>query len=201
MESGPQQPRTRSGQLRGDGRTFGERGKNGGGRQVVFYDKTLESKGEVDAVRMEARYFKKHAHGAFSLLAQAEDQGRFTSQIAGLIGGAIRFIDRGGGAETHLDRCDPLPWWSAVIDLLGMQRVVVRRAAPALQRAMEYVRDAWSVNFALTFEIAESQGRNGEAVVLDLLRLMVRAGKAKLNAGYRPGVKALGLEFGRLLAP
>ena len=83
VESGPQQPRTRSGQLRGDGRTFGERGKNGGGRQVVFYDKTLESKGEVDAVRMEARYFKKHAHGAFSLLAQAEDQGRFTSQIAG----------------------------------------------------------------------------------------------------------------------
>ena len=66
---------------------------------------------------------------------------------------------------------------------------------------MEYVRDAWSVNFALTFDIAESQGRNGEAVVLDLLRLMVRAGKAKLNAGYRPGVKALGLEFGRLLAP
>jgi hypothetical protein len=193
-----QQIKTRRGVLKSDGHTFGVRGKNGAGRLVQFYDKALESDGERDCVRMEVRYAKDHAQAAFLMLVLAESLDVFTSQLCAIIGGSINFLDRSDG-ETHLDRCAPLPWWSALLKLLGSARVVVRREAPPLQRSLEYLRDAWSLNLALAFEVAESQGLNGDEVLAQLVRLMVLAGKLKLDAGKKPGVKGLGLDIPRLL--
>ena len=42
-----------TGQLAGDTAYFGKRGNHGSGRYVRFYDKGLESNGEVDSIRYE----------------------------------------------------------------------------------------------------------------------------------------------------
>jgi hypothetical protein len=193
-----QQIKTRRGVLKSDGHTFGVRGKNGAGRLVQFYDKGLESEGERDCIRMEVRFAKDHAQLAFLSLVLADSVEVFTSQICALIGGSIMFLDRSDG-ETHLDRCAPLSWWLSVLKLLGSARVVVRRESPPLQRSLEYLRDAWSMNLALMFEIAESQGLDGEQVVAAFVGRMVAAGKLKLDDGKKPGVKGLGLDIPRLL--
>jgi DNA relaxase NicK len=194
------QEKTRRGTLLSDGHTFGLRGKNGSGRQVQFYDKLLESKGEIDCIRMEVRYSKDHAHLAFNNLVEADSFATFVATIGQQIGGAIVFLDRSQG-ETHLDRCTPLDWWSDVVSLLGCLKLRVSRTVPPLQHALEYLRDTWAGALAIAWEVAESQGLDADAHIGVLARLMVEQGKQKLDRGWRPGARSLGLDFERLLCP
>jgi hypothetical protein len=195
----PHQRKTRRGTFLSDGRTFGQRGKNGGGRQVVFYDKTLESRGEIDAIRLEARHFKDVAQATFAVLVQAPTFEEFCSLVGRAIAGSINFLDRSSG-ETHLSRCPLLPWWSNVVQLLGRLRVRVSRPLAPFQQSLEHRRDVGDcMSWALLHELAESQGMCGDTAVLAFAWLLVQRGKAKLDAGKRPGARSFALDFDRLL--
>jgi DNA relaxase NicK len=192
------QEKTRSGMLLSDGHTFGLRGKNGGGRQVQIYDKLLESKGEIDAVRLEARFFKDLAELTFQNLVASTSFADFNARIGANIGGSISFVDR--GTHTHLARMPVLSWWADIVSLLGRLKLQVRRVAPPLQHALAYCRDTWAASWAVAWEIAEGQGLDADAHICMLARLMVERGKEKLDRGWRPGARSLGLDFVELLS-
>ncbi len=187
----------RDGTLTEDKHRFGASGKMGSGRMVVFYDKGLESKGERDCVRMEARFFKEHAAAVFAMLATAPDVGAFTSIMRGVLGDSIDFRNRGN--HRHLDRMERLAWWQTVLDHLEELPVVVSRSKPPLQRSLEYHRECWSVSLALFWEICESKGLDADAVLVAYVKLIIDKGKRKLTDGYRPGARALGLDIPALL--
>jgi hypothetical protein len=63
------------------------------------------------------------------------------------------------------------------------------------------MRDTWAGSLALMYEIAESQGQDGDAIISSLVSLMVDAGKRKLSNGWRPGARSLDLDFVELLDP
>lgn len=115
----PRQPRKRNGELKGDTLYFGGRGKNGGGKYLRIYNKTLESKGVVDSVHWECECSKKKAQHAFFKLSQCA----FASLLVGLIGGCIDFVER---KDKNLGRATRFEWWQSIVDLLG--RVVLRNA-------------------------------------------------------------------------
>lgn len=187
----------RSGVATGDGHYFGKKGKAGSGRMVLFYDKALESRGEINATRIEARFFKEHAALIFEALASALSVESMERKIRNHIGGAIDFRER--GTHKHVARMPRLDWWQKVLDALGTMAVRVERAKPPLQAAMEYCRDTWAASFAITWEIAESQGQDADALMCALMREMVERGRER--ASYtRPGSRALGLDFAELLA-
>jgi hypothetical protein len=194
-----QQEKLRTGELLGDAHYFGRRGKEGSGRQIVFYDKRLESDGEIDCIRMECRFAKDTAELVVQALASSFTQEAFERKMREAIGGSIDFRDR-QGVHRHKDRMQRFDWWQSVLDVLGRAVLVVHHTPPPLQRSMEYFRDTWAGNLALVFELAESAGIDGDAYITGLVKLMVDEGKGKLSDGWRPGARSLGLDFVSLLA-
>ncbi len=188
----------RTGELTQDQHRFGASGKAGGLKMVVIYDKGLETKGEKNCIRIEARYFKEKAARVFEALASAPDEAAFTRQIGKFLGGCIDFRDR-QGKHKHRDRMERFDWWQRAVDVLEAAPVIVTKSKPPLQKTMEYHRGAYAVSLALTWEIAESQGADAEAFLSSYVRVMIDEGKEKLCNGYRPGARALGLDLPALL--
>ena len=195
----PRQEKTRRGELLSDAHTFGRKGKAGSGRQVIVYDKALESRGEINSVRLEARFAKEAAELLFTELAQHECGQALEAQMRAAIGGAIDFRDR-KGVHRHKDRMPRFDWWQQVLDVLGEAVFVVHHNKPPLQKALEYCRDTWAASFALMFELAESAGQDGDAIVTTFAKLMVDQGKVKIEEGWRPGARDLGLDLVELLS-
>jgi hypothetical protein len=167
---------------------------------VQFYDKALESGGEINAIRMESRFFKETAQVLGMCLASKDNAESFEAQIRSAIGGSIDFRDR-QQKHRHIDRMERLDWWSEVLKVLGESRIVCHKSSPPLQQSLEYMRDTWAGSLALMYEIAESQGQDGDAIISSLVSLMVDAGKRKLSNGWRPGARSLDLDFVELLDP
>lgn len=132
----PKQARRVSGEYLSDGIGFGMRGKNGSGRYLRCYDKTLESQGEIDAIRWEVEFTKETAKQVFQTLVSAENIALFTASISALIGGSINFVDRKG---THLDRMSRLDWWQTIIDLLGCVKLRNEKAVQTIESSIQWV--------------------------------------------------------------
>jgi hypothetical protein len=195
----PRQEKTRRGELLSDAHCFGRKGKAGSGRQVVVYNKALESKGQIISNRLEARFFKEAAELVFASLVECGAGEHLEAQMRVTIGGAIDFRDR-QGVHKHKDRMPRLAWWQSILDVLGEASFVVHHNKPPLQRALEYCRDTWAASFALLFELAESAGQDGDAIVTTFAKLMVDQGKVKIEKGWRPGARDLGIDLVELLS-
>lgn len=123
-----------------DGRTydevaFGRRGQNGSGKYLRIYDKKLESKGEIDAIRMELELSNERARTAVDMILGS---GPNVAQTLGsMVGGAIDFVHRDG--KTHLDRMKRYDWWQSIIDRLGRARIAGKRVHKRVERSRDYV--------------------------------------------------------------
>ena len=133
------------GVLIGDSRTFGRRGKEGGGAYYIVYDKLLESRAkgepEIDAIRYEVRFDGKKARAAFATLCGAADAESLAGVVGSLVGGAIDFLHR--GEETHLDRMERVAWWTALVERLGALRLRVDRFVPSLPKTLFHLGRQW----------------------------------------------------------
>lgn len=115
-------PRRRGGIYEGDSLCFGRRGQNGSGKYLRFYDKELESDGEVCSVRWEVEFSKDKALNVCCGLAFSTTYDEWCSRLGALIGGAIDFVDRSSG-EKNLSRLPRLDFWARIIDSLGSFRI------------------------------------------------------------------------------
>ena len=135
-----------TGELEGETVYFGRRGKDGSGKFVRFYDKGLESRGQLQATRFEVEGSGEVAKTWGEILCAAQAN-RFWSKVAKLAVGAIDFADQ-ATAHSHRDRFKRLAWWERVVQLAGSARVVIERHKPQLQRSMEWAHRQLSVLFA-----------------------------------------------------
>lgn len=71
---------------------FGKRGSSGSGKSIIFYDKSIESKGKIDAIRCELSLTDERAQDAFVDLVDL-DYSRWSDFIVGVHAGVIDFVD------------------------------------------------------------------------------------------------------------
>lgn len=152
------QPRCR-GELIGDSHDFGRRGKDGGGTFVQVYDKNLESDGAINAIRVEARFFKEKAEAVFKLLCICPDMEWWRRKLGELVGGAIDFRER--GEETHLDRMARLDWWERFVGALGEAAVSVGRVVATIEKWCGYAAGGVLPTIAVFLTLADSVGADG----------------------------------------
>lgn len=109
------------------GDTFyaGRRGSLGSGRYLRVYDKSVESKGEIDAIRWEIEFSDEPANQAARHLAACNSDASYLQRLADLVASSVDFIDRGKG-DKNLSRCPRLPWWDALLSRMGKVIAFIR---------------------------------------------------------------------------
>jgi DNA relaxase NicK len=115
---------------------IGRRGDNGSGKVIRCYNKYLESKGEIDANRIEAEFSEHYSKNAFAKLIDFPVSS-WPEVILALMTGAVDFIDR-SSSEVVAD-CVRLDWWSAIVDDVGRIRVSKPRKKKTIKKAIDWV--------------------------------------------------------------
>jgi len=140
-------------------------------KRLVIYDKSVESGGEIDAIRMEVRFRDKKADLAFKgwidFDAGAVDLAA-PQYLAALVTGAVKFCDRSQG-DKNIDRCPMLSWWQELVDRAAQGiKVAAPRVVKTLEKAMAYVDHQVGPTLAmLRLALGETFGPMIEAVVND----------------------------------
>lgn len=138
-------------------------------KRVVFYDKSVESSGQIDAYRIELRLKDKKADLAFNHFTDL-DSGNFETLappfIGALVAGAVTFCDR--TASNKLSECPILPWWQTIIDVFGGElRLSLPKPRPTLETKTRWILNQVAPTLAVlkeahkvTFENLETFYRN-----------------------------------------
>ena len=92
---------------------FGRRGSSGGGKYVVIYDKSVESKGKIDSIRVEASFCGRYAEQLFDNLCDVP-YCMWGEIIKEWMSGAIDFRRcKNDGDKLHYG--SRLPWWRKIV--------------------------------------------------------------------------------------
>lgn len=94
--------------------SFGRRGSAGGGKRIVFYDKSKESKGKIDSYRIELATYDVYAQQSFEQLCDLSYLS-WGQLIGGWISGAVDFVQRNGDEDKNPGRRPRLVWWDRLV--------------------------------------------------------------------------------------
>jgi Replication initiation factor len=133
----------------------GERGGKEKGKTITFgsrvsesylrvYDKSVQSSGEIDAIRFEVEFKGAKAQAVFEQYCDFtfDDEQGAAKVIAGAALGAVRFCDRSSG-EKNLERLTDLPWYKKLCDsVVSGFRLRVRKKERFLDDAIGWVTKA-----------------------------------------------------------
>jgi hypothetical protein len=104
--------------------TFGSRGENGTGKYLRVYDKYLESKGRLNAVRWEVELSQERAEQAFEAVVKCDRPDSVALICGQLVCGSVDFIHRKQG-EQHVDRQERYAFWEKLCGGLGRLKMRV----------------------------------------------------------------------------
>jgi hypothetical protein len=105
---------------------FGHRGSKGSGKSIIFYDKNIESKGKINAIRVELSLADNRADVAFTDLCMRE-LSQWPDMICGLHADSIDFVDDNG------DRPD---WWLNYLTERWHPLAKIDITSPSFERLM-----------------------------------------------------------------
>lgn len=130
--------------------SFGRRGSYGNGKYLRFYDKELESNGEIKCCRWEVEFTGDKADQVFHKLAATKpgaDAAAFATLCGALIAGCITFVHR--TAEKNIGRLGSYAWWEEILVTLG-NKIVIRtsRKKDSLTGKIEWVKKNVSPSLA-----------------------------------------------------
>ncbi len=125
---------------------FGKRGSDGGGSYLRGYDKSLESKGKIDAMCWELESSGDKARARFAEILGAiytcrcHDRVREAAKVIGQhIGGCIDFIRRDAG-DKNLSRCPRYEFWEKILERLGGRlRWFGEKVVKTVEKAKGYI--------------------------------------------------------------
>ena len=147
-------------------------------KRLTFYNKAVESGGELQCDRWEVRLRDFKAHQVFEQFACLPRQ-QFRLEAAQLLGaivtGSIDFIDREQG-DKNLDRCPRLKWWQALIDRVGeVVRLPAKKRELTVSRSVNWLIKSVAPTLAMLSEVF------GFSTYEDLMQQLMEGGKRRLS--------------------
>ncbi len=128
---------TSSGQVVGDSCYMGSAGSD---HRVTAYDKSLQTKGQIDSIRLESRLRDELADIVFAEYCEMDAAQLHTGGAAFLASiplGKVNFVDRGSG--DRLGRMRRLDWWGEFVARVGVAvRIGGPRIIPSLKRSCDW---------------------------------------------------------------
>jgi hypothetical protein len=121
-------------------------------KRLRIYDKTIESKGAIDAIRWEAQYRKGAAREVLFQVLEEIDESveRATKYFAAIVVGVIDFRLRDGN-DPNRARCKPLSWFVAFCDAVAVEPIRIKLAIVPLliQRSINWLEKSVAQSIAL----------------------------------------------------
>lgn len=120
--------------------SFGNRGDYGNGKYIRWYDKELESGGDIKCDRWEVEFTQKKADIVFRKLSECEGKvDSFASLCGFIIAGCITFVHRTG--DKNISRLEKYDWWEQIQKVLGDSVTIrVTRKKDSLSGKMEFIK-------------------------------------------------------------
>lgn len=115
---------------------LGRRGKSGAGKFVRIYNKTVESKGAIDATRLELELSGERCRQAAGVLVECPPE-LFAQCILCCISASLDFIERDSSGRR--DRATRLPWWSALVDAVEKISLSVSRSPQTIEKMKSWI--------------------------------------------------------------
>ncbi len=124
--------------------TFGRRGSFGSGAFLRIYDKWLESRGLVNAIRYEIELCQLKAKRAFADVVDAfgmdSDGAAMLRKCGRIIGGSIDFCKRTDRAgDKNLERLERFSWWQSILTEIGQAKLAGKKVIRTIEKAVEWV--------------------------------------------------------------
>jgi hypothetical protein len=155
-----------------------------------FYDKSVESGGQVDANRAEVEFKRSKAHQAFTAWLNPPTGSELDAAqiLLEFVMGNICFLDRSSG-EKNLERLPILPWWQRMKDLLaeGVKLTPIRAIA-TIERTCEWLEKRV---FPSMYAVCRAVG---ETSFQSLMDAWIQWGKEHQNRRHNAMVAAAQLE-------
>lgn len=154
-------------------------GGKGSDKKFYCYRKDLESKGETDSIRFEARFADEQAHSRFEVLCECYKNRGFRDSlviVGGFCLGAIDFVDRSIG--TRLDEHPRFDWWQELEDALGGLRIPVPRAVPTVEKIADWSHKQWETSLRI-FELVA-----GTAGLFEFVGKLVESGTKRIKSRH-----------------
>ncbi len=122
-------------------------GSPGSDKQVRIYDKFVESRGEIDAIRYEVQWRDELAHACFTQLFSAGNPEHGSQIVSGYAVGSVSFIRR---TSRTLSRCPVFDWWQDFVDRVGFcLKLSVPRIQPMLSAKKRWIENQVAGTIAL----------------------------------------------------
>lgn len=139
--------------------------------RVIFYDKSLESKGLILSNRVEAGQYKDKAQAAWVKLIEAARRGvdHFIAAVGQIVCGSIDFRDR--REHRHIERMERLAFWSAIVDQLGSLKLKVEKSTSTLNASLCSMVKQYGKKLGRALVVAEAMG---EDLALQLMNILER---------------------------
>src|SRR5579875_1270134 len=141
---------------RGKGVTveLGKRGSCGSGKFLVCYDKFIESRGRINSIRWEMRFYGDRAREVFNCLRRMEVPA-FLQAVGAFVVGNVDFRVSAGG-ERHKERCERYSWFESLrIAAGGAVAAVCRPVVRGLEHVYQWIKSAVAPRLALLCEAAD----------------------------------------------
>lgn len=120
-------------------------------KRLYIYDKFLESNGEVDSVRWEARWVDDYARDVFKKIClcffDETVEISVSVCIAAITTSAIDFIDRFSG--DRVSRCSRLSFWQEIIDCVGRTKLSLPRILVTIEKTVSWLSHQVETSFAV----------------------------------------------------
>lgn len=195
----PHRPQYRTGQVIGSQVNFGLREN---GVLERWYDKGLESKGEIPKTRGELEVHGDKAKLLWSHLVAAcrEDAppDAFEKLLGQVVVGHIDFTDR-SGAHRHADRFSRLDWWQKIVDKIGAVKLRIHKAEVPLERFLLWLPGCVAGKLAAAEMFLDSIGQDSKQFFDRLMQMILLKGRNAIDSGAVPCRAHLGFDPGRVL--
>jgi hypothetical protein len=163
--------------------------------RTVIYDKTIESLGRINSIRIERRLKDAKAHTFADNLLNVFDTVENTDYLRFLADSAVGGVDFLDRVSTHLERCPRLQWWAAFLDRLALSpfRVLVPARVKTIASTLAWIEHQVETSLALV------QAVFGDRAFRHRLNQWLSSGKRRFSASHlallnyltKPAVAAL----------
>jgi hypothetical protein len=173
------------------GVVLGGRGKDGGGFHIRYYDKNIESKGKINAIRLEAEITGEKVKAVWneicnhlpddSLSNLEQIESEFCRKIAAILGSIFDIVWK--SKSGHLSRSKRIGLWQEFLDGLtdSLVRIANHKRRSNLDRTRSFFIKQWGPMLAVFRAVSFGSSVSGRSTFHDLIEFAVRDGEARLT--------------------